>query len=268
MDPKSFFKLTRGTPVGKGANFNSWYSGSLSTVGLNLGWSPDEMWAAVDRYRNRFPLAEAWRVATQQEGIEYGFVELPDHHRRVRLEATDQWRACMMRKFADISASPAMLHYAELALKRIRSRALNQLVNAKIQGTCATLAKRSVLRMNEQITKRGWDKWARAGRFMMPIHDETVWSVHRDLAPEFIPVLRAVKANHPDIVQTLPLHCTVSVGKTFKPYDSKNPAFSQIELDEAEPIDGLIPQELEGQALPDDIVRRVIEFVADAKVAA
>jgi DNA polymerase I-like protein with 3'-5' exonuclease and polymerase domains len=275
MDPKSFFKLTRGTPVGKGANFNYWYSGSLSTVGLNLGWSPDEMWAAVDRYRNRFPLAEAWRVKTQQEGIEYGFVELPDHHRRVRLEATDSWRACMMRKFADVSASPAMLAYAELALKRIRSRALNQLVNAKIQGTCATLAKRSVLRMREEIDRRGWADYVaesqRPGgrsRFMMPIHDETVWSVHRDLAPEFIPVLRAVKANHPDIVTSLPLHCTVSIGRTFKPYDKNNPAFSQIELDEAEPIEGLIPQELEGQALPDDIVRRVIGFVADAKLAA
>jgi DNA polymerase I-like protein with 3'-5' exonuclease and polymerase domains len=233
------------------------------------------MWAAVDRYRNRFPLAEAWRVKTQQEGIEYGFVELPDHHRRVRLEATDSWRACMMRKFADVSASPAMLAYAELALKRIRSRALNQLVNAKIQGTCATLAKRSVLRMREEIDRRGWADYVaesqRPGgrsRFMMPIHDETVWSVHRDLAPEFIPVLRAVKANHPDIVTSLPLHCTVSIGRTFKPYDKNNPAFSQIELDEAEPIEGLIPQELEGQALPDDIVRRVIGFVADAKLAA
>jgi hypothetical protein len=59
---RDFYKLTRGTPVGKGANFNYWYSGSLSTVGMNLGWSPDEMWEAVDRYRSRFPLAEAWRV--------------------------------------------------------------------------------------------------------------------------------------------------------------------------------------------------------------
>lgn len=69
-------------------------------------------------------------------------------------------------------------------------------------------------------------------------------------------------------MKTLPLHCTVSVGRTFRPYDSKNPAFSQIELDEAEPIKGLIPQELEGKPLPDDIVRRVIDFVADAKLAA
>jgi len=31
--------------------------------------------------------------------------------------------------------------------------------------------------------------------------------------------------------KTLPLHCTVAIGRTFKPYDGT--PFSQIELDEA-----------------------------------
>lgn len=265
MTPRDFHKLTRGTPVGKGANFNYWYSGSLSTVGMNLGWSPDQMWEAVDRYRSRFPLAEQWRVKTQQEAIEYGFVQLPDHHRRTRLEATPAWHSCMMRKFADISAAPAMLAYAELALKRIRSRALNQAVNAKVQGSCAALAKRSILRVLAEIERRGWQGKV---RFMVPIHDELVWSVHRDLVEEFIRVLRRCMTDHKDLYPTLPLHCTVSIGRTFKPYDEKNPAFSQIELDEAPHIEGLIAKELEGSALPDDVVARVVQFVADAKVAA
>lgn len=265
MEPRKFYSLTRGTPVGKGANFNYWYSGSLSTVGANLGWSSDQMWAAVDNYRQRFPLAEAWRVATQQEAVQNGFVELPDHHRRVRLEATPMWAAAMTRKFADISAAPAMLSYAALAIKRIQSRAKNQAVNAKIQGTCATLAKRTILRVIAEIERRGWQKLV---RFMVPIHDELVWSVHRDIVEEFIAVLRFIMADHKDIIKTLPLHCTVSLGRTFKPYDSENPAFSQIELDEAVPLAGLIPQELEGKPLDDDMVRRVIAFVADAKLAA
>lgn len=158
-----------------------------------------------------------------------------------------------------------MLAYADLAIRRIQSRAKNQAVNAKVQGTCATLAKRSIIRMIAEIERRGWTGKA---RFMMPIHDELVWSVHRDLVEEFIPVLRAVMADHSDIVKTLPLHCTVSVGRTFKPYDEANPAFSQIELDEAPHIEGLIARELEGQVLPDDIVKRVIAFVADARLAA
>src|SRR3546814_5169870 len=77
MEPKDFFKHARGTPVGKGANFNYWYSGSLSTVGGYLGWTSDEMSEAVDRYRARFPLAEQWRAETQQQATQFGFVTLP-----------------------------------------------------------------------------------------------------------------------------------------------------------------------------------------------
>jgi DNA polymerase I-like protein with 3'-5' exonuclease and polymerase domains len=205
------------------------------------------MWEAVDRYRNRFPLAEQWRIKTQQEAVEFGFVQLPDHHRRVRLEATPSWNSCMMRKFADISASPAMLAYAELALKRIRSRALNQAVNAKVQGSCAALAKRSILRMLAEIERRGWGDRC---RFMVPIHDELVWSVHRDLVEEFIPVLRAVMTTHPDLYPTLPLHCTVSVGTDVQAVRQKNPAFSQIELDEAAPIEGVIARSSRARRCP------------------
>lgn len=223
------------------------------------------MWEAVDRYRNRFPLAEQWRVAQQQQAVEYGFVQLPDHHRRERLEATNAWAMCMRRKIADVSAAPSMLNFADLAIRRIQSRAKNQAVNAMVQGTCATLAKRTIVKMRREITRRGWEQLV---KFKMPIHDELVYSVHRDIVEEFIPVFRACMVDHTDIVTTLPLHCTVSVGRTFKPYDSKDPAFSQIELDEAPAIPGLIDPELEGGPLPDDVVKRVVQFVAEAKRAA
>src|SRR3546814_869818 len=147
MEPKDFFKHARGTPVGKGANFNYWYSGSLSTVGGNLGWTSDEMWEAVDRYRARFPLAEKWRVETQQHATEFGFVTLPDGHRRARYEATQAWASAMRHKFAEIDASPSLGNYADLAIRRIQSRARNQAVNAMIQGSCATLAKQSILNL-------------------------------------------------------------------------------------------------------------------------
>jgi len=265
MEPRKYYSHTRGTPVGKGANFNYWYSGSLSTIAGNLGWTSDEMWEATDRYRTRFAVAEAWRVGVQNEAINNGFVTLPDHHRRVRVEATGMWHNAMMRKFADISAAPAMMEYAELALKRIQSRAKNQIVNSLIQGSCATLAKRSILRLRELVTEAGI---ADQVRFMMPIHDELVYSVHRDVVMIFIPLLRQAMTEHKDIIKTLPLACTVAIGKTFKPFDFKRPALTQIELDEASPIEGVIPQELEGQKLDDDMVRRVIAFIADAKVAA
>lgn len=260
MDPAAFYKHTRGTPVGKGANFNYWYSGSLSTVGANLGWTSEEMWEAVESYRNRFPLAEAWRVATQESVSRDGFIVLPDGHRRVRFEATEPWANAMLHKFADITANPSLLAFADLACRRIRSRARNQAVNALIQGTCATLAKRSILRIVAEIEARGWQKLV---RFMMPIHDELVWSVHKDVLLEFLPVLRRCMTEHKDIVKTLPLDCTVAIGKTFLPFDKKNPIRSQIELDEAA-VCGPITQEWENKRLPDEKVKEVLEWLIAA----
>lgn len=263
MEPKDFFKHARGTPVGKGANFNYWYSGSLSTVGMNLGWSSDEMWEAVDRYRARFPLAEQWRVDKQNEGSARGYITLADGHRRVRHEATRAWADAMRHKFAAIDAAPSLSAYAELAIKRIQSRARNQLVNADIQGSCATLAKQSIINLIPMLEEAGI---ADKVRFMMPIHDELVFSVHRDVVMIFIPLLRKAMCTHPNVVKTLPLDCTVAIGKTFRPYDAT--PFSQWELDEATPFGDLIPPELQGHKLPDDIVARVVNFIADAKVPA
>lgn len=265
ISPSDYFKMARSTDVGKGANFSYWYSGALSTVGQTLGWTSEEMWEAVDRYRQRFSVAEAWRVGICDEVSERGFVTLPDGHTRVRLEATDGWASMMRSKFSDLSASPAMLSYADLAIKRLRARARNQAVNAMIQGTCAALAKRSVLQLRSLCREAGiYDMY----RFMLPIHDELVFSVHKDAVLTFIPILRKAMCEHPEIVQTLPLHCTVAIGRTFEPFDKKRPQFTQIELDEALQIDGVIGPEWEGKPLPDDKVAEVLDFIMNAKVAA
>lgn len=261
IDPAGYYKLTRGTPVGKGASFSYWYSGALSTVGTTLGWTSEEMWEAVDRYRQRFSVAEAWRVARGQEVSEYGFVTLPDGHTRVRYEATQAWAHNMRQKFAELSASNAMIAFGDLAIKRIQGRARNQSVNAMIQGTCATLAKRSVLNLKTLTRDAGIDDHY---RFMMPIHDELVFSVHRDVAVEFIDILRKAMCTHPDIVKSLPLDCSVAIGRTFQPFYKTNPAFSQIELDEAFVVPGVIGPEWEGKKLTDDKVREVVEWMMAA----
>ena len=265
IDPSPFYKMARGD-IGKGANFSYWYSGALSSVSQLLRWTDDEMWEAVERYRQRFSEAEAWRVGITQEIGENGFVTLPDGHRRVRQEATAHWAEAMRHKFANVSASPAMQAYAGFAIKRIQSRSRNQAVNAMIQGTCATLAKRSILNMREKLKDAGFGP--RDCRFMLPVHDELVYSANIEAAPYVIPLLRESMCDHPTIVTKLPLACSVAVGRTFRPYDKTNPAFSQIELDEAVPIPGLIGEELENQKLSDDKVAEVLNFIANAKVAA
>lgn len=257
MEPKDFFKHAR-TAVGKVANFGYPYSGALSSVGLVLNWTSDEMWEATDRYRTRFSGMENWRVSAQQEAVDQGFVMLPDGHRRVRPEATQDWNIEMRNKFLGLSATQGMENYSSLALRRIQSRAKNQIVNAMIQGTCATLAKRSVLRLRQMVTEAGLSGLV---RFLMPIHDELVFSVHKSAVLKFIPLLRQAMTEHPDIVTTLPLDCTVALGKTFEPFNDNYPQRTQIELDEAFQIEGVIGPELQGKKLTPEKIEEVVDYI-------
>ena len=260
LPPAKWVKFMR-TEIGKGANFNYWYSGALGTVGDRLGWSSDIMWAAVERYRERFWQAEAWRVALIEEVAHNGYITLPDGHRRVRFEATNAWYTAMRRKFMDVCADPAILSFADLALPKIQTRAKNQAVNSMIQGMCARLAKDSILALHDKADMSGFKQISKS-RFMLPIHDELVFSVHRDYAMEFIPILRECMCNHPKYIKKLPLHVNVAIGRTFRPWDGT--PFSQLELDEAPVIENVIEQEWEGKALPPEKIERVIEWMMAA----
>lgn len=251
QEPKDYFKYTRGTPVGKGANFNYWYSGALGTVAENLGWTTEEMWAGVERYRDRFWKAEEWRVGVCDTITKQGYIELPDGHRRERFEATAEWWLAMSRKFAQQGGGKAMENFSELFMKGMQTRARNQAVNAMIQGSCAGMAKQAILAIRQQADPRFY-------RFMMPIHDELVFSVHKDYVLEFIQIMRRCMNNQQTFVKSLPLHCTVAIGKTFGVKD-------QIELDEARPIIGVIPEEYDGLALPENIVQNVINYIIESK---
>jgi DNA polymerase I-like protein with 3'-5' exonuclease and polymerase domains len=260
LSPSDYYKWSRGTPVGKGVNFSYWYSGALSTVAGNLGWSDTQHWEAVDKYRARFPIAEEWRVNKQDEAAINGFVVLPDGHRRNRFEVTREWANAMRSKFMDLSPRAGMQSYMELAIKRLQGRGRNQVVNALIQGTCATLAKRSLLTLMG-LAKHAGLEWGKDFRLMMPIHDELVFSVKRHAVMTFIPLLRKAMTEHPDIVKSLPLNCTVAIGRTFRPFNKLDPRLSQIELDEAQMIEGVIPKELEGSKLSDDKVQELLDWI-------
>jgi len=259
LTPKDYHKFARGTAVGKGVNFSYWYSGALSTVANNLSLSDDEHWELVDNYRARFPIAEAWRVGVQEEAAMNGYVVLPDGHRRNRFEATYEWQKALIQKFVDITAAPGMVRYAETAARRLSARAKNQAVNAMIQGTCATMAKRSLIRLRTLCADAGMPMGLGGPRLMMPIHDELVFSVPRRFVMAFIPLLRAAMTEHPTIVSTLPLHCTVAIGRTFRPFDGT--PFSQIELDEAQVIPGVVDKDLEGTVLSEQKVAELLDWM-------
>lgn len=211
--------------LGKVPNFGYWYSGALGQAAKAMNWSSDKMWEATEKYRNRFPIAEGWRVGAIQKTRETGIVRLPDGHTRIRYESTYDWANQMRAKFSRYG--DAVVKFGDLVIKKIQTRSGNQAVNALIQGTCATLAKRSILRMRQIIKDMDWD-----ARFMFPVHDELVYSVHKhDLIP-FIKALRSVMCSHEDIVKHLKLDCAVAVGFNYLAWDAKTNPLGQIELDE------------------------------------
>lgn len=243
------------TEVGKGANFNYFYSGALSTVGEKLGWTGEQMWAATDRYRQTFPEAEAWRVDTIKKLQKDGYLTLPDGHRRVRFEATSEWAGFMLGQFTQREQLLRMPHkglstFGKEVVKAIQTRANNQGVNALIQGTNATCAKRSAVRIIEGIKKLGLK-----ARFMCAIHDELVFSVNRNEVVELIQLAKSVMTDHPDIFETLKLDCTASVGRTFEPWDPTKAPQGQIELDEIQ--NGILDFK-DGSKLDEAGIKRVV----------
>lgn len=254
------------TEVGKGANFNYWYSGWLATIGERMGWDMQKTADATERYRNRFSTAEQWRVDLIEEGKRNGHITLPDGHRRVRFEATPMWLEYFGSKFylpASGGDDLARRFNAVIGFiaRKIQGRANNQLVNSMIQGSCATIAKRSILRICEKAATKGWTE--REFRFMMPIHDELVFSVHKDIVVEAIALIRGTMIDHPDIFKLCKLDASPSVGLTFEPWSDKT-TMGQVELFEMPNI-GIAEF---GSRANDDQVRDVVSYLFEQRKAA
>lgn len=249
-------KALRNT-LGKIPNFGYFYSGALSQAGKALNWTSDKMWEETEKYREKYSVAEAWRVGVIQTIKEQGYVALPDHHTRVRFEATYTWASIMRTKFQTYGS--VIGAFGELVIKKIQNRAGNQAVNSLIQGGCATLAKRSILTLEETIALRNW-----AARFLFPVHDELVSSVHRDIAVEFSEAKREIMCNHPDLVKKMKLFASVSVGLNYQAWHPEKNPLGQIELDEASEVPCL-PKERWGCYLTQEERQRVIDFLFEER---
>jgi len=267
--PPKAYKYWR-AEVGKGANFNYWYSGYLATIGERLGWSPEKTSAATRRYADRFAVAEQWRLNLIDEVARNGFITLPDHQRYVRMEATQQWAEEWRQKFLGNHIALGLENFAHIVSfmgRKIQKRAGNQSVNAYIQGSCATIAKRSILAIESKAKAMGWGD--REMRFMIPIHDELLFSVRRDLVVEAIALVRGTMIDHPDLFKLCKLDASPSIGLNFEPWDAKKAPLGQVEL--YEPPAEIVGEELANKRLDDDGVRTVVDWLfsnRDRKIAA
>lgn len=239
--------------VGKGSNFGYWYSGGLGTTAGVMGWTSDEMWEKVERFRKTYPVAESWRTGTIEEAKRTGVVELPDGHRRYRYESTKEWADQFRDKFRPYGISG--VNFANLCIRKIQTRSGNQSVNAKVQGFCATMAKRTILNMRRVIALRNYD-----ARFMFPVHDELVFSCHKVHAKDFIKDLRYVMVKH-DFFKSCKANCSVAIGRTYQPWNLERAPYGQIELDEANKGLPFLPKERWEQKMTDEEIEAAIEYL-------
>ena len=150
---------------------------------------------------------------------------------------------------------PTIQRFGELVIKKIRNRAGNQGVNAKVQGTGATLMKRTIINWHAKYEHQG------LARFMFPVHDELLFSVKKHHVVEFIRNLREVMNNHPVIIRTLPLNCSVAIGKNYWAWDKDKNPFGQVELDELQKGFPGFSEDRYGKKLTDDEIQKVVEYM-------
>ena len=212
--------------LGKGSNFEYWYSGWLNNTSIKMNWDMTKTSDAVKGYRDEFIVGESWRLSQIALMGKQGFLELPDGHRRYRFEATREWADLMRNKFA-IFGSIEMSVICEHVIRRIQRRAGNQGINALIQGSCATLAKQTILAVRELLRTKYPHLRV---RFMLPIHDELLYSVHKDDVLEFLDILYAEMIKGRGVVNNLYLDSSLAIGKTFQPWDLNKAPTGQIEL--------------------------------------
>ena len=249
---------TRGywrTEIGKGANFNYWYSGFLHTIGEAMGWSMQTTGEATELYRRRFCVAEEWRLGVIDHARQFGWVQLPDGHRRFRYEATERWVAEFKAKWPENELLDPIV--AEIT-RRINKRAHNQAVNSVVQGTCATIMKRTILRARAKLLEWGWTQQDLA-RFLIPIHDEKVYSVHWQAVPAFVRAIREIMISHKDLFPTLALEATPAVGMTFEPWHPKKAPTGQVEL--FEPPAEIVGVERANKPLDDAGIAEVVNYL-------
>jgi DNA polymerase I-like protein with 3'-5' exonuclease and polymerase domains len=253
------------TVFGKEANFNYFYSGWLATIGERAGWSQKKTADATDAYRAQFPIAEEWRVRTIQETAMNGFLLLPDGHRYTRYEATAMWSAEWCDKFLiNVVGAEGYNHVIRWIMRKIQKRAGNQAVNAYIQGTCATLAKRSIIRTILYFRGLGWTD--REFRFLVPIHDELVWSVHQDYAVEFIRHAHRIMIDHGDIFKRCKLDSSPAIGCTFEPWAADKPKTHGGQVELFEPPELVVGKERAGKRLDDQGILDVVEYLKDQRI--
>jgi DNA polymerase I len=172
----------------KTINFSILYGISRWGLAGRMGTTADEAQALIDRYFERFPGINRYIAETLEQVRERGFTETL-FGRRVhftRIKSPNQ------------------------AERQGSERAA---INAPIQGTCADIIKRAMVRMVPALGAAGLPDV----RMLLQVHDELVFELPEGQVDAATAVIRAVMAGAaaPMVTLTVPLGVEVGTGKSW-----------------------------------------------------
>jgi DNA polymerase I-like protein with 3'-5' exonuclease and polymerase domains len=218
-----------------------------------LGWSQEKIWEMTDIYKNGYAEAEQWRLDTIAEAKQRGYVELPDHLRRYRFEATPMWAQLMQNKFEKLGVN----EFGKQCIRRIQARANNQGLNAAVQGLCATYAKRKLYRaMFKDFPRLGL-----RARVMTLVHDELVVSVHRDDVMKAKSYLYELMIDGEGIFSNVMIDSSMAMGRNYLAFNAEKNPKGLVELMEIDKELPCIPKERWGQRATDNETGLILDYL-------
>ncbi|HVJ00343.1 MAG TPA: DNA polymerase I [Sphingomonas sp.] len=184
-----FGEVTRDTRAqAKTINFAILYGISRWGLAGRLDVAPDEAQAMIDRYFERFPGINRYIAETLTQVRERGFTETlfgrKTHFPRIKSKVQHE------RQGAERAA-----------------------INAPIQGTCADIIKRAMVRMGPALAEAGLP----GVRMLLQVHDELVFELPEADADAARRVIEAVMAGaaEPAVTLSVPLGVEIGVGPSW-----------------------------------------------------
>jgi len=172
-------------------NFGILYGMGVNALRVNLGEevTRNEASAFLQNYFRNFSGLAHYIEMVKHEAAQRGFTETLLGRRRY---------------FAGFDSS----------LPQVKAQAERMAINAPIQGTSADIIKLAMVRIDEEIERRGLGKDA---RLVLQVHDELVYEVARthveELVPEIARIMETVVS--PEELSGVPLIVERSVGKNW-----------------------------------------------------
>jgi DNA polymerase-1 len=172
----------------KTINFAILYGISRWGLASRLEIDADEAQAMISRYFERFPGISAYINETLDRVRHTGFTET--------LFGRKTW-------FPQIKAS----------LQHVRQGAERAAINAPIQGSCADIIKRAMVRMVPALEEAGLPRV----RMLLQVHDELVFELPQEDVAAATPIIREVMATaaEPMVKLSVPLGVEIGTGRSW-----------------------------------------------------